>query len=472
MFIEGRKRLQMSAPLVRSESLSEPIPVRQKRFCLPGTDPLPSPFVGRTMCVDKSALLLPSFSNSNRTLPRQSVGDVPPSGTSSSTSFLPQTLRGQKETSQVALLPRVSRPSVVLSQEKPSRVPSRVTPAFSAGSFVNGDFSRLSAASGTHSPTPLRNFGNTCYLNATMQCILHSPRLLSELRRVPAASKPLAVTSALLKFEKPNSSDIGQLLLTIKSEVAKHNAEFRDNRQSDAHEFLRTFLYVVHLENNLSGGRKSSYEEMEEVKNESEEQAMRRWREYFLRIDNSPVYDLFSGIMRSKCVCSSCGKVSWTFDPFLDLSLSMPSGAQKTMSIESLLELNFDDVGEKLRGCNQLHCAQCKRPRNGTRSVKITSWPKLLVLHLNRFDAAGRKNTTPVVCPESFMTHGGNSTRYRLYGVVCHSGSESWGHYTSYVRVASSGGWFLCNDTQITSTTVAEAMRALTQAYIVFYLVV
>ncbi|KAH9601674.1 Peptidase C19 [Trypanosoma melophagium] len=343
------------------------------------------------------------------------------------------------------------------------------------------------AIEGRIEPIPLRNFGNTCYLNATLQCVLQTPWLLSSLAESHIEVRRQPATAALLELSKSNTSNPGQLLLTIKNEAAKRNDEFADNGQSDAHEFLRTFLFVVHSENNRGSGENTPYEELKDIENEDETSAMQRWCEHLLRVDNSVVYDLFGGVMRSKCVCDSCGKMSLTFDPFLDLSLPMkysfssfsPSSSfslpaalvssKKPISIESLLGANFNDVEEKLRGGNQLLCTRCKRLRNGTRSVKVTQWPKILVLQLKRFDHTGRKNGASVAYPESFTTCGENGKRYQLYGVVCHQGTECWGHYTSYVCVSSTGEWFLCSDATITPTSARTAMDALSKAYMIFY---
>ncbi|ORC92235.1 putative ubiquitin hydrolase, putative,cysteine peptidase, Clan CA, family C19 [Trypanosoma theileri] len=342
------------------------------------------------------------------------------------------------------------------------------------------------ALGGRVMPIPLRNFGNTCYLNATMQCAVHTPWFLSSLAKSHVEARRQPGTAALLELGTMNTSNPGQLLLTIKNEAAKRNDEFADNGQSDAHEFLRTFLYIVHGENNRGSGENTPYEELKDIENEDETTAMQRWCDHLLRVDNSVVYDLFGGVMRSKCVCDACGKMSLTFDPFLDLSLPMmssssssaaaatmvssfSSSSKKPISIESLLGANFNDVKEKLRGGNQLLCTRCKRLRNGTRSVKVTQWPKILVLQLKRFDHTGRKNGATVAYPESFTTCGENAKRYQLYGVVCHHGTESWGHYTSYVCLYNTGEWFLCNDATITPTSVRKAMDALSQAYIIFY---
>lgn len=38
--------------------------------------------------------------------------------------------------------------------------------------------------------------------------------------------------------------------------------------------------------------------------------------------------DLFGGQLRSEVLCGGCGAASTAFDPFLDLSVPIPSGVQ------------------------------------------------------------------------------------------------------------------------------------------------
>ncbi|RNF22606.1 ubiquitin hydrolase [Trypanosoma cruzi] len=464
----------MSAPAIRHGGPSGRLPTRQGHHFMLTVEPPGRSFATSATTPNVPKTTLPSYPGMHRLYSRPFRGEPQFLGVSSSPHILPSALHGPEDRRWNSMRSHSHRPPLLSLRGRPPQLQPLLAPSAPAIGFASQASStsemQISRTSDRQSPIPLRNFGNTCYMNAIIQCILHSPWLFSSLAETHAWSKRPLATSALLELGAARVDAPGQLLLTVKGEAAKFNAEFQDNGQSDAHEFLRTFLFVVHSEINTSGGHNTPYEELKEVENESEEEAMRRWQEHYLRVDNSIIYDLFGGVMRSRCVCSSCGKVSLTFDPFLDLSLPMIPGARKAATIESMLKISFDEAEEKLRGGNQLLCARCRRLRNGTRSVKIIRWPKILVLHLKRFDDTGKKNSEPVVFPESFMTHGNSPMQYQLYGVVCHSGSENWGHYTSYVRTLS-GRWYHCNDAVISLSTVTEAMQALTTAYILFYAV-
>ncbi|CBH14764.1 cysteine peptidase, Clan CA, family C19,putative [Trypanosoma brucei gambiense DAL972] len=318
-------------------------------------------------------------------------------------------------------------------------------------------------------PIPLPNLGNTCYMNSVVQCLRQSPSLALALEQCQLNAESHPAAAAMLNFFRMSEGDPKEFLVTFKSEAAKYNDEFKDFTQADAHEFLRTFLSVVHNEMNTAPRAKLHIDDMGYVGKEDEETAFGMWRDQFACFDKSPIYDLFGGTTLGTCFCNSCENSSRTFEAFLDLSLpighEMPFGA----NLEAILQANFvEGKAEKMDGSNRIYCSRCKRLRSGSRCVVVRQWPKLLVLHLKRFDEYGKKNLVNVIYPETFMTGGEKSLRYSLYGVLMHSGTEMSGHYTSYVRVAF-GEWYLCNDGAITPSRSVDVMQELEKAYILFY---
>ena len=77
--------------------------------------------------------------------------------------------------------------------------------------------------------------------------------------------------------------------------------------------------------------------------------------------------------------------------------------------------------------------------RRIARHVRITSFPKIITIHLSRsiFDerSSSRKNSAKVAFPER-LTLGGllDQKKYKLLGVVIHKGSHQSGHYESFRR--------------------------------------
>jgi ubiquitin carboxyl-terminal hydrolase 2/21 len=61
------------------------------------------------------------------------------------------------------------------------------------------------------------------------------------------------------------------------------------------------------------------------------DRAVESWKRY-LRRDDSKIVDLFVGQLKSTLQCTVCGHCSVTFDPFWDLSLPIPTSANKSTS--------------------------------------------------------------------------------------------------------------------------------------------
>ena len=70
----------------------------------------------------------------------------------------------------------------------------------------------------------------------------------------------------------------------------------------------------------------------------------------------------------------------------------------------------------------------------------------------------------PPPCPQIRRSHG-CVVRYRLSGVVVHSGSLSGGHYIAYVK--TSGSWYYISDGHVTPASEATALKS--EAYLLFY---
>lgn len=131
----------------------------------------------------------------------------------------------------------------------------------------------------------------------------------------------------------------------------------------------------------------------------------------------------------------------------------------------------------------EVKCDKCKVAVDATKKMDIWREPDLLVLHIKRFHFSGEhfeKITTPVQVPlreldvRSWMggPTGGSCTAYDLYGVVCHRGGMSGGHYTSYCM--NEGGkepkWFKYNDDCVSIVDLEQELPEISkQCYVLFY---
>ncbi|XP_066566091.1 ubiquitin carboxyl-terminal hydrolase 21 isoform X3 [Amia ocellicauda] len=345
------------------------------------------------------------------------------------------------------------------------------------------------------------NVGNTCFLNAVLQCLSHTLPLrdycLSEKYRQEMSSQKdpelmdafSRVLSDLWAEEGASPVHPGRFFSLFKESVPCFNGYSLKFpyipvpcifpsvcSQQDAQEFLRFLLDRLHSEINRRSPRNPPSADLPESKRQQlrvEERASLMWNRY-LEKDDSKIVDLFAGQLRSSLCCSTCGHQSTTFDVFCDLSLPIPkrSVSGGIVALKDCLDLFSQE--EDLDSENTPMCDRCGKRTEGTKKLTIQRFPRIIVLHLNRF-ATSRvsicKSTVSVSFPlrqldlSCYGAEGTGQVLYNLYAVCNHSGTVNMGHYTAHCR--EDMGWYCYNDSRVSPVT--ESQLQSNQAYLLFY---
>ncbi|KAH6830170.1 ubiquitin-specific protease 8 [Perilla frutescens var. hirtella] len=233
---------------------------------------------------------------------------------------------------------------------------SRVPPSSAACTALNG--------TGALGLTGLYNLGNTCFMNSAVQCLVHTPKLvdyfLGNFRKDLNYENPLGMNGKLAitfgdllrKLWAPGATPVAPRM--FKSTISSFAPQFSGYNQHDSQEFLSFLLDGLHEDLNRVK-RKPYIQAKEENGRPDEEVADEYWENHLSRND-SVIVDLCQGQYRSSLVCPICKKLSVTFDPFMYLSLPLPSSKLRKMA---LTVLSTD-------GTNSPHPVTVTVPHNGT----------------------------------------------------------------------------------------------------------
>ncbi|KAM6395263.1 LOW QUALITY PROTEIN: ubiquitin carboxyl-terminal hydrolase 21 [Rhynochetos jubatus] len=337
----------------------------------------------------------------------------------------------------------------------------------------------------------LRNLGNTCFMNAVLQCLSSTKPLRDYcLRRDfqqeqppgPRAPQELTeafadVIAALWHPDPAEAVNPGR----FKAVFQKYVPSFTGYSQQDAQEFLKFFMDRLHAEINRKGRRTPSIladtrrgpapDDPETLSDD--ERANQMWKRYLERED-SKIVDLFVGQLKSCLKCQACGYRSTTFEVFCDLSLPIPkkSFAGGKVSLHDCFSLFTKE--EELDSENAPVCDKCRQRTRSTKKLTIQRFPRILVLHLNRFSTTRysiKKCSVFVEFPlqqlnlREFASEKAGSPVYSLYALCNHSGSVHYGHYTAFCRGAA--GWRVYNDSRV--SPISENQVPSSEGYVLFY---
>ncbi|XP_069078643.1 ubiquitin carboxyl-terminal hydrolase 50 isoform X1 [Pleurodeles waltl] len=314
----------------------------------------------------------------------------------------------------------------------------------------------------------LCNLGNTCYMNAVLQCLCstsplvkyfvsgkHRPAIVSG-RGELANAFASVMTDMWFGDVKNVSPDV------FWSAFSDLHPAFGKRTQQDAQEFLIYTLNGLHEDLKKNNGRRTS---------SGRESANGRVLGSFK--EASIITRLLEGQLRYDTICLNCKKTNTTSEIFTVLSLPIPSTVH--CSLEDCLNHFFGQ--DILSWNNTVHCSYCDSCQDAQVKTTLLKAPRILIFHLKRFDCKDRvkrKLKTEVRYPLRNLDMSPYCSapfqwfpKYNLYAVVNHFGDLDWGHYTAYCRNSRTQLWSTFDDTRCFNVPESTIQNA--SAYILFY---
>lgn len=186
------------------------------------------------------------------------------------------------------------------------------------------------------------NLGNTCYLNAALQCLSHIAVFSHYFLRneylknlnISDANKDGSqgeVTCALadifkrLWFSSENTKYIDPT--PFKRVFGSRFKDFENNDQQDAQEFLMFLLNCLHDDLNTNSQMRVSHRESMSAK--TFEQVRNYNLSFYNRHNKSLISTIFHGFHYEEIICDSCKSKTYKFEDFLMKHLQVPPESPK-----------------------------------------------------------------------------------------------------------------------------------------------
>lgn len=322
-------------------------------------------------------------------------------------------------------------------------------------------------------PVGLINLGNTCFFNATMQCLIRVKPLVEyilsqDIDFAINKTNPLGSGGAIAKNFKQLLQDMSTISRNaynpemFRRAFVKKYHNFANYGQHDSQEVVGAILDGLHEDFNKSPGATG-----ETISNS----LFLSPRDIYKFKNQSIIVDLFNGFFCSTVTCPLCNYVNSVEDPFMLLSLPVPRQNYKPVLLEECFNLFQQE--QVFDANNAWKCPKCNKTVRAKYKIFIKETPRILIIHLKRFYGHGffaTKIESDVRYPDeidvNFLSK--NETgKYTLFAAIFHSGGMMMGHYTAAAIDNVSGRWYLFNDSEAHEVRPQEAHSP--RAYVLFY---
>lgn len=362
----------------------------------------------------------------------------------------------------------------------------------------------------------LKNAGATCYMNSVIQQLFMIPELREGVLKVEGAAVKEEEDGVDIeeKSESENTIDTGYQSEDNRDsdkepETNDKEQEIKKYRVSVLRQiqFIFGHLAQSQLQFHVPQGLWKTFKLGGEPVNLREQHdALEFFNNLVDNLDEGlkalggePLFsNTLGGSYADQKICKGCPHRYSREAPFIALNVDIRNHQSLVDSLEQFVK------GDLLEGANAYHCEKCDKKVDTVKRMCIKKLPRVLAIQLKRFDYDWerecavkfndyfefprdidmepftelglaklqdeiKQNSTESESEEEKNAKNVSSTKYRLVGILVHSGQASGGHYYSYVlqRVSPeiSPKWYKFDDGEVAECKMDDDEELKTQCF-------
>ena len=314
------------------------------------------------------------------------------------------------------------------------------------------------------------NFGNTCWLNASIQCLLKTEPMIQYFLNLKNQNTILSGEWKRLIEGTIDDDCIITPLSFFKAIIISSNKNgyiFNFHRQNDVQEFLIFFIDSLHEELkhkvniSINGKIMNNLDKMAF-------DAMKQWKNYF-KNQYSNIIEIFYGQLVSNINVIDEDIQSHSYSAICTFSLPINIDSNYSTIYDSFDLFTKPQI---LDGENKWKYDKDGKYYDIEKSLLVWRFPNILIIHFKRFDNNGNKINNNVDFPINNLDlrkyccgYDKKNSLFSLYGVCNHIGTINSGHYYSYCK--HNGDWYNYDDDNISK--ISESNIVSKNAYCLFY---
>ena len=311
----------------------------------------------------------------------------------------------------------------------------------------------------------IKTFLKTSSLSAVTRCLYSIPQLTKFLNKGQQNNNnPHPITLGFLNAVQQIENNINDKFNQFKETVALQNPKLNTDDEIDPVFIVTYLLEKMHKELNRLSPKQNQTNEAQYIINSTfngqdqdrsnKNEMLERFFKHFVSNFNSPISNLFFGILKEKKVCKKCGMFNYNYGCFclMTFDLNAICGMNSNgLDLITLFKAMHDRKVEYSLN-DKIYCDKCLCYQYHIKTKQIYSMPYKLIISLER--GANCINKTKINFPfdlniADYVEYYGSPKTYKLVGCVNRADDNGKEHYVSFTKMMNNDNWICSDDDKI-----------------------